>query len=88
MPSQELGDIMASVSENGINITGLAWLTLIVLKAMGHLTLSWGWVILFPIWFPIALGIATVGASIVIFLVVFIIVVVFGTIYQLCGGNL
>jgi len=38
-----------------IDVVAVAWILLIVLKALGYL--SWGWfsTIFFPIWFPLAI---------------------------------
>jgi len=59
-----------------LNYISLAWLLLIALKALEHL--SWGWVsvLFFPLWFPIALVLAcmAIGVALLIAFVVLLII--------------
>lgn len=42
------------------------WLVLILLKAFGYVSLSWLWVLTFPIWFSIIMwGIVAVGVLLI-----------------------
>jgi hypothetical protein len=56
-----------------VGLGTLAWIALIVLKALGHIGLSWFLVITSIIWIPIALTIAltiAIGIPVVIVLVI------------------
>jgi len=76
---------MSNSSEGGIGVVGLAWIALIILKALGILTWGWVSVLLFPIWFPIALVIGTVALVILLVMALAAFSVVIITMLVICG---
>jgi len=72
---------MSSDGSEGIGVVGLAWLVLIVLKALGHLTWGWMAIVFFPVWFTI--GVALIFCSIGLIGLLFLILVC--AILTLCG---
>ena len=76
---------MESDNSNSVGLIGLAWIVLIVLKALGHLSWGWALTLLFPIWFPIALTLASIAIVLIGVCCLVLLVVVVATILSLCG---
>ena len=74
--------------EGGIGVVGLAWIALIILKAMGHL--SWGWltILLFPVWCPLAIGLAAIILTLGVGLAVLFIILSVALVLTLFGVKL
>lgn len=50
-----------SQTNSGIGLTGLLFITLIILKVMGYIGMSWFWVLTSIVWIPLSIIAAWLG---------------------------
>ena len=61
-----------------VNYVSLAWLALMILKALDYLTWSWLATLFFPVWFPVGITLACIVCILAIVIVTIVLLLILG----------